>query len=157
MSHRGSVTGSWYKFWFRSYRIWAGFTAVHADTICKQIVQLKVPFIIFLICSCELCLHYIALKVSLHQNRLAWKWYGRIGLHECSAQTQTGIGLHGKPPAVKQFPSVESHLGVRASYATRRKRRYEANKCGWHNLYFARLAIVGQKAKRVGLFRPTPI
>ena len=47
------------------------------------------------------------------------------------AQTRTGIGLLGKPPAVKQFPSVESHLGVRASYATRRKRRYEANKCGW--------------------------
>jgi hypothetical protein len=34
-------------------------------------------------------------------------------------------------PAVKQFLSVESHLGVRASYATRRKRRYEASKCGW--------------------------
>ncbi len=27
-------------------------------------------------------------------------------------------------------PSVRSHLGVRASYAIRRKRRYEANKCG---------------------------
>jgi hypothetical protein len=27
----------------------------------------------------------------------------------CSAQTRTGIGLLGKPPAVKQFPSVESH------------------------------------------------
>ncbi len=49
----------------------------------------------------------------------------------CSAQTQTRIGLLGKPPAVKQFLAVESHLGVRASYATRRKRRYEANKCGW--------------------------
>ena len=48
----------------------------------------------------------------------------------CLAQTRTGIGLLGKPPAVKQFPSVESHLGVCASYATRRKRRYEANKCG---------------------------
>jgi hypothetical protein len=39
------------------------------------------------------------------------------------------VGI-GKPPAVKQFPSIESHLGIRASYATRRKRRYEANKCG---------------------------
>jgi hypothetical protein len=48
----------------------------------------------------------------------------------CSVQTQTGIGLLGKPPAVKQFPSVESHLGVRASTATQDKRRYEANKCG---------------------------
>ncbi len=49
----------------------------------------------------------------------------------CSAQTRTGKGLLEKPPAVKQFPTVESHLGVRASYATRRKRRYEANKYGW--------------------------
>jgi hypothetical protein len=24
-----------------------------------------------------------------------------------------------------------NHLGVRAPYETRRKRRYEANKCGW--------------------------
>jgi hypothetical protein len=51
-------------------------------------------------------------------------------LQVCSTQTRTGIGLLGKPPAVKQFPSVESHLGVRASYATQSKRRYEANKCG---------------------------
>ncbi len=49
----------------------------------------------------------------------------------CSAQTRTRIGLLGKPPAVNRFPAVESHLGVRASYATRRKRRYEVNKCGW--------------------------
>ncbi len=49
----------------------------------------------------------------------------------CSAQTRTRIGLLEKPPAVNQFPAVESHLGVRASYATRHKRRYEANKCGW--------------------------
>ncbi len=48
----------------------------------------------------------------------------------CSAQTRTGIGLLEKPPAVKQFLAVKSHLGVRASYATWRKRRYEANKCG---------------------------
>jgi hypothetical protein len=39
----------------------------------------------------------------------------------CLAQTRIGIGSLGKPPAVKQFPSVESHLGVRASFATRRK------------------------------------
>ncbi len=49
----------------------------------------------------------------------------------CSAQTRTGIGLLEKPPAMKQFLDVESHFGVRASYATRRKRRYEANNCGW--------------------------
>ncbi len=51
--------------------------------------------------------------------------------YSCSAQTRTELGLLGKPPAVKQFLAVESHLGVRTSYATRRKRRYEANKCGW--------------------------
>jgi hypothetical protein len=49
----------------------------------------------------------------------------------CSAQTWTRIVLLEKPPAVNRFPAVESHLGIRASYATRRKRRYEANKCGW--------------------------
>jgi hypothetical protein len=31
-----------------------------------------------------------------------------------SVQTRTGIGSLGKPPAVKQFPTVENHLGVRA-------------------------------------------
>jgi hypothetical protein len=49
---------------------------------------------------------------------------------DCSAQTRTVIGLLRKPPAVKQFPTVESHLGVRASYTAQRKRGYEANKCG---------------------------
>jgi hypothetical protein len=42
----------------------------------------------------------------------------------------TGIGLLGEPPAMKQFPSVENHLGVCASYAIQRKCRYEAKKCG---------------------------
>ncbi len=57
---------------------------------------------------------------------------GRVLVWDCGclAQTWTGIGLLEKPPAVKQFLAVESHLGVRAYYATRRKRRYEANKCG---------------------------
>ncbi len=49
----------------------------------------------------------------------------------CSAQTRTGIGHLRRPPGVELIPAVESHLGVRAPYATRRKRRYEANKCGW--------------------------
>jgi hypothetical protein len=56
--------------------------------------------------------------------------YWRIQKTIFLAQTRTGIGLLGISPAVKQFPSVESHLGVRATYANRRKRRYEANKCG---------------------------
>jgi hypothetical protein len=47
----------------------------------------------------------------------------------CLAQTWTGIELLGKPPAEKQFPTVESHLGIHASYATHGKRRYAANKC----------------------------
>jgi hypothetical protein len=46
-----------------------------------------------------------------------------------------------KPPAVNRFPAVESHLGVRASYATRRKRRYEANKCGWGSRSWDKLAV----------------
>ncbi len=33
-------------------------------------------------------------------------------------------------PSSEAVPSIRSHLGVRASYATRRKGRYEANKCG---------------------------
>ncbi len=40
-------------------------------------------------------------------------------------------GTWGDPQELNWFPAVESHLGVRAPYATRRKRRYEANKCGW--------------------------
>jgi hypothetical protein len=62
---------------------------------------------------------------------LVWKELSISLDYPCSAQTRTGIGLREKPPAVKQFLAVESHLGVRASYATRRKCRYEANKCGW--------------------------
>ncbi len=44
---------------------------------------------------------------------------------------------------MNRFPAVESHLGVRASYVTRRKRRYERTSVVEHNLYLARLAIVG--------------
>ncbi len=33
-------------------------------------------------------------------------------------------------PSSEAVPSIRSRLGVRASYATRHKRRYEANKCG---------------------------
>ncbi len=41
------------------------------------------------------------------------------------------MGHLRKPPGVELIPAVKSHLGVRAPYETRRKRRYEANKCGW--------------------------
>ncbi len=54
----------------------------------------------------------------------------------CSAQTRTGIGLLGKPPAVKQFPQ---------SKATRRNANAGMKRTSVveHNLNFARLAIVG--------------
>ncbi len=34
-------------------------------------------------------------------------------------------------PSSEAIPFRRKPLGVRASYATQRKRRYEANKCGW--------------------------
>ncbi len=76
----------------------------------------------------ELCFFFFNKIIFYHI------WYRNV--RYCSAQARTGIGLLGKPPAVKQFPSFESHLGVRTSYATRRKRRYEANKCGWTQPFF---------------------
>ncbi len=62
----------------------------------------------------------------------------------CLAQTRTRIGLLEKPPAVNQFPAVESHLGLRASYATRRKRRYEADQCGWTQPLFRKARDRGE-------------
>jgi hypothetical protein len=54
----------------------------------------------------------------------------------CSAQTQTRMGCLRKSPEV-EFDSYRwlSHLGVRAPYAARRKRRYEANQV-WMNTTF---------------------
>ena len=51
----------------------------------------------------------------------------RCPLGWCSSQTRTGLGLLGKPPAVKQFPPSEANRCTRPT----RKCRYEANKCGW--------------------------
>ncbi len=56
----------------------------------------------------------------------------------CSAQTRIEVGHLRKPQELNWFPAVESHLGVRAPYATRRKRRYEANKCGWTQPLFSK-------------------
>ncbi len=50
-------------------------------------------------------------------------------LHCCSAQTRTGIGLLGKPPAVKQFPPSKATRCTRL-LRDPAQRRYEANKCG---------------------------
>jgi hypothetical protein len=79
------------------------------------------------------CLLYSNIRTTSFQQDLAGIMeLCRDFLHnkDCSAQTRTGIGLLEKAPAVNRFPAVESHLGVRVSYATRPKRRYEANKCG---------------------------
>ena len=56
-------------------------------------------------------------------------------------------------PSSEAVPSVRSHLGVRASYATRRKRRYEANKCGWTQPLFrkARDHGINKQSKPKGL------
>ncbi len=79
---------------------------------------------------------YPGARYAAVKRTMDWSARDIHNLTYCSAQTRTRIGLLGKPPAVKKFPSVESHLGVRASYATRRKRRYEANKCGWTQPFF---------------------
>ncbi len=54
----------------------------------------------------------------------------------CSAQTQTRMGCLRKSPEV-EFDSYHwlSHLGKRAPYVARRKRRYEANQV-WMNTTF---------------------
>ncbi len=56
--------------------------------------------------------------------------------YRCSAQTQTRMGCLRKSQEV-EFDSYRSlsHLGVRAPYAARRKRRYEANQV-WMNTTF---------------------
>jgi hypothetical protein len=41
-------------------------------------------------------------RCASNRELYIYNWY--------SAQTRTGIGLLGKPPAEKQFPSVESLL-----------------------------------------------
>ncbi len=46
----------------------------------------------------------------------------------CSAQTQTGIGHLRKPPVIELIPCCR----------TRRKLRYEANKCGWSQPLFCK-------------------
>jgi hypothetical protein len=58
-------------------------------------------------------------------------------ISNCSAQTQTRIGLLEEIPrsGSDSLPLLLGHLGVRAPYATRRKRRYEANQV-WMNTTF---------------------
>ena len=56
---------------------------------------------------------------------------------DCSAQTQTRIGLLEEIPrsGSDSLPLLLGHLGIRAPYATRRKLRYEANQV-WMNTTF---------------------
>ncbi len=89
----------------------------------KQFIRVeKVRKKVRTICKNHLCLHVVLNRIKNHQ----WMWGVLTTIvadldpivyphTQCSAQTRTGIGLLGKPPAVKQFPSDESHLGVRAS------------------------------------------
>jgi hypothetical protein len=61
----------------------------------------------------------------------------------CSAQAQTGIGLLGKPPAVKQFPSSKANRGTRLLRDPCANAGMKRTSVVEHNLYFAGLAIVG--------------
>ncbi len=65
-----------------------------------------------------------------------WFIFPEMKLCGCSAQTQTRMGCLRKSPEV-EFDSYRwlSHLGVRAPYEARRKRRYEANQV-WMNTTF---------------------
>jgi len=62
---------------------------------------------------------------------------------DCSAQTRTGIGLLGKHPAVKQFPLSKAIRGTRLLRDPRANAGMKRTSVVEHNLYFARLAIVG--------------
>ncbi len=61
----------------------------------------------------------------------------------CLAQTRTGIGLLGKPPAVKQFPPSEANWRTRLLRDPRANAGMKRTSVIEHNLYFAGLAIVG--------------
>ncbi len=63
--------------------------------------------------------------------------------HTCSAQTRTGIGLLGKPPAVKQFHTVKSHWAYVPPTQPGANAGMKRTSVVEHNLYFARLMIVG--------------
>ncbi len=59
------------------------------------------------------------------------------------AQTWTGIGLLGKPPAVKQFPPSKANRRTRLVRDPRANAGMKRTSVVEHNLYFAGLAIVG--------------
>jgi hypothetical protein len=59
----------------------------------------------------------------------------------CSVQTRTGIGLLGKPPAVKQFPPLKAKRRMRFLRDPRANAGMKRTSVVEHNLYFAGLAI----------------
>jgi hypothetical protein len=90
-------------------------------------------------------------------HKIEFKYLDKI-LYEqfqyyCSAQTRTGIGLLGKPPAVKQFPPTKANRRTpllrdpRGNAGTKRTSVVE------HNLYFARARDRGinKRSKPKGL------
>jgi hypothetical protein len=68
---------------------------------------------------------------------------GFLNAHACSAQTRTGIGLLGKPPAVKQFPPSEANRHTRLLRDPRANAGMKRTSVIEHNLYFAGLALMG--------------
>ncbi len=78
------------------------------------------------------------------------EWFGTeirefasIFVPRVPAQTQTGIGLLGKPPTVKQFPPSEATRPTRLLRGPRANPGMKLTSVVEHNLYFAGLAIVG--------------
>jgi hypothetical protein len=59
-------------------------------------------------------------------------------IYYCLAQTRTGIGLLGKPPAVKQFPPSRANRRTRLLRDPRANAGMKRTSVVEHNLYFAR-------------------
>ncbi len=78
----------------------------------------------------------LAVQYSLHAMLLS-------KVSPCLAQTRTGIGLLGKPPAVKQFPSSKANRSTRLLRDQRANAGMKRTSVVEHNLYFTGLAIVG--------------
>ncbi len=65
----------------------------------------------------------------------------------CSAQTLTGIGLLGKPPAVKQFPPTKANRRTRLLRDPRANAGMKRTSVVEHNLYYARARDRGIKKR----------
>ncbi len=71
----------------------------------------------------------------------------------CSPQTRTGIGLLGKPPAVKQFPPTKANRWTRLLRDPRANAGMKRTSVVEHNFYFARARDRGihKRSKPKGL------